>query len=43
MSLACAAGEWAAAVRKLVLMGGKRQVSVATQLAVELVKSPQEK
>ena len=43
VSLACAVGEWAAAVRKLVLMGGKQHIALATQLTVELVQSPQEK
>jgi hypothetical protein len=43
VNLACAAGQWADAVRKLVLLGGKDHISWATRITVDLVQSPKEK
>lgn len=43
VKLACAAGEWAAAVKQLVALGGREHIQHATQLTVEAVESPQVK
>lgn len=40
VSLACSAGEWASAVRKLVALGGRRNIARATALTVDVIQSP---